>query len=107
MPLELRLRFRTGAALEHEGTTVDLGLGGVFVRTRQLPSVGEEVTVILSSPTAWDPLELSGRVRWAHDGHGGRERGFGVKFDELDRAQATALYDLLQANAFVDEGDEG
>ena len=22
-------------------------------------------------------------------------------------AQATALYDLLQANAFVDEGDEG
>ena len=103
IPLEMRLHFRTGEALEHQGTTVDLGLGGVFVRTTQIPVVGEPVTVILSSPTAWDPIEISGRVRWSHDGQGGRERGFGVKFDDLESSTARALYDLLQANAFLDE----
>ena len=105
MPLEMRLRFRTGAALEHDGTTVDLGLGGAFVRTRHLPNVGEDVVVVLPTPTAWDPLELAGRVRWVHDGQAGRERGFGVKFGELDGTRAAALHELLQANAFVDEDE--
>lgn len=106
MPLEMRLSVRTGAALEHEGTTVDLGMGGAFVQTRHLPSVGEAVVVLLKSPTAWDPLELGGRVRWVHDGLAGKERGFGVKFDPLEPARARALYELLQANAFIDEDSE-
>ena len=106
MPLEMRLRFRTGEALEHEGSTVDLGMGGAFVQTRHLPSIGESVVVLLTSPTAWDPLELGGKVRWVHDGLAGKERGFGVKFDPIEPSRARALYELLQANSFIDENGE-
>jgi Tfp pilus assembly protein PilZ len=102
----MRLRFRTGEALEHDGSTVDLGMGGAFVHTRNLPNVGEPVVVLLASPTAWDELELAGRVRWVHDGQAGKERGFGVKFDPIDPTLAKALYELLQANAFIDEDEE-
>lgn len=102
----MRLRFRTGEALEHDGSTTDLGMGGAFVRTRHLPNVGESVVVLLTSPTAWDELELAGRVRWVHDGTAGKARGFGVKFDAVDPTRAKALHELLQANAFIDEDDE-
>lgn len=98
--IALRVRFRAGAALEHEGTTVDIGLGGAFVRTRALPEVGQELTLHLESPSAWEALEIVCRVCWVSDGRDGTGQGFGVKFEELSEVQGRALYELLQATGF-------
>ncbi|MCB9615548.1 MAG: PilZ domain-containing protein [Sandaracinus sp.] len=103
-PVRLRIRFRVGAALEQEGTTNDVSMGGAFVETRRPPSVGQTVELELVSPTAWDPLKIPALVRWSSDGSDGRAIGFGVRFDELTRGQASALHELLQASGYLEEG---
>ena len=89
------MRFRAGAALEHHGTTEDVGLGGAFVRAHALPEVGQDLTLSLESPSAWETLEIACRVCWVSDGRDGRGQGFGVKFEDLSSTQARALYELL------------
>lgn len=101
--MALRLRFRAGAALLHEGTTVDIGLGGAFVQTLHVPRVGQDITLHLVSPTAWDELEIPCRVCWINEGGDDRPIGFGVKFESLSAGQSSALYELLQATDFVGE----
>ena len=97
----LRLRFRAGAALLHDGTTVDIGLGGAYVQTLHLPRVGQDIVLLLVSPTAWDELEIPCRVCWINEGGDDRPIGFGVKFESLNAGQSSALYELLQATDFV------
>lgn len=103
-PVAMRVMYRSGSAFEHEGTTVDIGLGGAFVETQRLPRVGEQIVLRLTSPTAWDPLEMTCFVRWTTDGSDGRPVGFGVKFEGLSRAQASALYELLQSLDYSEKG---
>ncbi|MAC26794.1 MAG: hypothetical protein CMH59_09990 [Myxococcales bacterium] len=100
-PVALRVQYSRGSALQHEGTTVDIGLGGAFVRGTPLPAVGDELVLTLRSPTAWEPLEIPCRVRWVSDGTAGRPHGFGVRFASLSTGQASALYELLQAADFI------
>ena len=52
--------------------------------------------LVLSAPSAWDPLDLPAVVRWVED------TTFGVAFGELSRAQASALYELLAASRFAE-----
>jgi len=94
------VRYQAGTALQHEATTVDLGLGGAFLQTAHSPPIGSEVTLFLTAPTAWDTLEIRCVVRWMSDGSDGRPIGFGVKFGQLSGGQATALYELLQTVEF-------
>ena len=96
------VRDEPGAVLEQEGFTSDLGLGGVFVETDRPPDVGAWIRLKVASPTAWDPLVLRAQVRWVDGPRDGQRSGFGAKFDTLRRAQATALYELLQAVGFAE-----
>ncbi len=96
------VRDEPGAVLEQEGCTSDLGLGGAFVETDRPPPVGAWIQLKLTSPTAWDPLVLRCHVRWVDEARGDRRAGFGAKFESLGRAQATALYELLQAVGFAE-----
>ena len=89
------------ATLEQRGRLVDLGMGGAQVRCERLPAVGARLRLTLTSPSAWDPLELPAEVRWVDDA----DRTFGLAFDGLARAQATALYELLSVSKFApDDG---
>ncbi len=102
-PVELSVRFRRdadGAALEHSAKLLDLGLGGAQVRCERPPPVGTRVRLTLIAPTAWDPLELPCEVRWVDEGEQGP--AFGVAFDGLTRAQASALYELLSVSRFAE-----
>jgi hypothetical protein len=97
-PVTLPVRYRHSAdrAFEHSATTSDISLGGAFVEAAQPPPVGSRLLLVLSSPTAWDPIEVPGEVRWV------REGGFGVRFEELSAAQAAALYELLHAHHYLE-----
>lgn len=102
-PVELSVRFRRDAddaALVCSATLLDLGLGGAQLRCERPPEVGARVRLTLTAPTAWDPLELACEVRWVEDGEEGP--AFGVAFDALTRAQASALYELLAVSRFAE-----
>lgn len=97
--LDVQVRFRVGSALEQRGELVDLGVGGAHIQTTEPPRLDARVRVQLSAPTAWDPLDLTGVVRWARmrpDDEG--EAGFGVEFDGVEPAQARVLHELLAAH---------
>lgn len=100
-PIELGVKYRRDSAdapLLLVGRLVDLGLGGAKISCDRPPSVEAELRIILTSPTAWDPLDLPAEVRWV-DGAGST---FGVAFDRLSRSQAAALYELLQVSRFAE-----
>jgi hypothetical protein len=58
---------------------------------------------LLDAASSWEPLEIAAEVRWSKDGKTGETAGFGVRFGSLTGAQATALYELVHANAYPDE----
>ncbi|MGE0788561.1 MAG: PilZ domain-containing protein [Sandaracinaceae bacterium] len=100
-PIELSVQFRRdepSAQLEMSGRLVDLGLGGVQIACRRAPPIGQALRVLLVAPSAWDPLELPGTVRWVDD----VKQTFGVEFEALRPSQASALYELLAVSRFAE-----
>lgn len=101
-PIDLSVQFRRDdeeARLELSGQLVDFGLGGVQIRCERPPPEGERLRIVLVSPSAWDPLDLPGEVRWVDLG----SRTFGVEFAALSSTDATALHELLAVTKFEGE----
>jgi len=112
--IELRVHFRRdepGAVLEKVGRIADLGVGGAFVESERPPPVGTAIVLTVAAPSAWDPLELPGEVRWVSEGPrdgvhpapGGLGRGFGLAFRALDPAHSSALRALLAVTGYAGE----
>ena len=102
--IELAVRFQRdakGAALEQSGKLVDLGLGGAQVSCERPPARGTRVRLRFTSPSAWDPLELEGDVRWLDEASG----LFGVAFEALSPSEAAALSELLEAHDFSERSE--
>ncbi len=102
-PIELSVRYRRdteAAPFEQAGRLVDLGLGGAQIKCDRAPPVGAALRIVLTAPSAWDPLDLPAVVRWVNEA----EQTFGVAFEQLPRPQAAALYDLLSASRFAEDG---
>ncbi|MCA9604455.1 MAG: PilZ domain-containing protein [Myxococcales bacterium] len=102
-PIELSVRYRRdseGAPYVKAGKLVDLGLGGAQIRCERPPPIDTALRLVLTAPSAWDPLDLPAVVRWVN----AEEETFGVAFERLSRAQAAALYDLLRASRFAEGG---
>lgn len=100
-PIELSVRFRRDeedARLQLSGRLVDFGLGGVQIRCERPPPVGERLRIVLVAPSAWDPLDLPGQVRWVDEAR----QTFGVEFDGLRPPEATALHELLAVTRFAE-----
>jgi hypothetical protein len=87
-------QVRPGAAGRAVGDLLDIGVGGARVRCDGAPpAIGDVLTLRVTAPTAWDPLELSGEVRWVgeEDGH----PAFGVMFRGVDTHALQVLHRLL------------
>jgi uncharacterized protein (TIGR02266 family) len=78
-----------GGELQHAYTR-NIGVGGAFVVTETPPRPGTALTMALHVPTATDPIEVAGEVRWA----GADPPGMGVKFGDL------GVEELLQLNEY-------
>jgi uncharacterized protein (TIGR02266 family) len=82
-----RAAVRCGCWLEHEeatvyGTTVDLGRGGLFLRTALPMTPGVEVRVTLELP-GHQPVVADGQVVHRVSPSQGDRPGLGVRFDRM------------------------
>jgi uncharacterized protein (TIGR02266 family) len=83
--------------------TRNIGLGGVFVATRELPPAGQRVSLHLALPD-WDESHLlSGEVRWLRgpddNPHPVEGPGMGVRFVKLSLYVAAALDNFVRSHA--------
>jgi len=101
--VSLAVTFRVGVALTRRGRTYDLSMAGAFVETPRPPMAGEQIELVLESPTAWDPLEIPCEVRWVDEDGARGPKGFGVRFSDLSPTQAVALHELLLRTGFLEE----
>jgi uncharacterized protein (TIGR02266 family) len=73
----------------YTGLTQDISSGGIFLATRALRPVGEQIKVTLTIPGMGMPLELDAEVRWVRDWSSARDAdlpiGMGLKFLALSR----------------------
>lgn len=97
-------RLDERSAREVEGVTENLGFGGAFIRIDPPLPPATRVLVSIVSATTWEPLRLSGQVRWVRDSRPGVPAGMGVAFDPLSPEHALALYRLFGAYGFEEEG---
>jgi len=96
-----RLAVQCGCWLEQDdaciyGTTVDLGLGGLFLRTALPLEPGSVVDVHLRLDGVDAPVVARGRIVWAVPVSGGSRPGVGVQFDDIESG-AEALREFLGA----------
>ena len=70
--------------------TRNIGIGGAFVVTEVPPRPGTALTLAIHVPTALEPIEVAGEVRWAR----ADPPGMGVKFGDL------GVEELLQLNEY-------
>ena len=89
-----RFAYRTQVSAQTKkrtlaGTSFDLSLGGVFVRTTDAKEVkkGQELTVTLTLPSPQELMRLNGKIAWVNTGNplssDKYPEGFGVEFTLL------------------------
>jgi uncharacterized protein (TIGR02266 family) len=83
--------YRAGQTIAG-AVTLDVGKGGLAIRTMNPLAPGTEVLLKFRLPNAGEDIEASGRVAWSD-----RKVGFGVQFDRVSQDDQTAI------DAFVDD----
>ena len=101
---DLRVPVIFGVGAEQvTAETHNIGLGGVFVATREAPPVGQRVSLQLALPD-WDESHIvNGEVRWVR-GAGDSSRpdgspGMGVRFGKLSLYVVAALANFVRLHA--------
>jgi hypothetical protein len=70
------------------GCIKNMGGGGVFIETPSAFAVGEEITLIFSSPNHEEPIKIVGEIVWNAPG------GLGVAFNKTPHGLATMIESL-------------
>jgi len=101
-----RVAVRCGCWVEHEsatvfGTTVDIGRGGLFLRTALPMAPGLDVRVTLNLPGR-APVVADGQVVRRIGPADGPRPGLGVRFDSLHEGDAS-LRDFLGTSLTIDD----
>jgi len=75
--------------------------GGLFIPTKTLFSLGDEVFMLLTLTDSKEKLPLAGKVVWItpEDAQGNKVAGVGVQFNELDKGATKAKIEKLLAGA--------
>lgn len=75
--------------------TSDIGVGGLFVVTQQQLDAGEQVTVVMSAPSMWEPLSVEATVCWNRPAIGDEPAGVGLQFIDLAPEVQVALSEFV------------
>ena len=75
--------------------------GGLFIPTKNLFSLGDEVFMLLTLTDSKEKLPLAGKVVWITpgDAQGNKVAGVGVQFNELDKGATKDKIEKLLAGA--------
>ena len=75
--------------------------GGLFIPTKKLFSLGDEVFMLLTLTDSKEKLPLAGKVVWITPGgaQGNKTAGVGVEFNELDKGATKSKIEQLLAGA--------
>lgn len=90
IPVQYRFGNMIAAAL-----TLNLGHGGIAVRTTSPLDVGVRIAVKFRIPGARRDIDADGQVVWSD-----RRVGMGVQFDSMDPASQTAIDNFVDAHFF-------
>ena len=84
-------------APSHEGALGNLGEGGIFIHAPAPYPAGTRLALRfrLRSPEGGRTLRARGEVVWVRRAGGARLAGFGVRFTEIDPADAGVIARLL------------
>ena len=78
-----------------EAYTRDISAEGAFVVTGTPMEPGDRVRLVLTAPTAWEPLTLDAEVAWQRPPAKGEPGGVGVRFVGLGETERRALGTLV------------
>jgi len=81
---------------ELEADGINVGSGGLSMRASVLPQVGSTLRCQLESPRGGEPIEMIGRVVWAHE-DGPHAGEFGIRFTHLSDRDQTRIETLIQS----------
>ena len=81
-------------------TSVNIGLGGLFVATERRFEIGSRCHLRFTLPGQAQQLALTAEVQWLY-GHQGRALGMGLRFVDVPPAATAAL------QAFLRQRDDG
>ena len=75
--------------------------GGLFIPTKKLFSLGDEVFMLLTLTDSKEKLPLAGKVVWItpEGAQGNKTAGVGVEFNELDKGATKSKIEQLLAGA--------
>jgi uncharacterized protein (TIGR02266 family) len=95
--VQVDARFRGGGASANlAGRVVDLSATGLFLQTRRIVPIGEQLHLEFELPTG--PVTAVGEVRWIAEGNAEGGHGLGIRFLRLSAASARAI-DLAVGDA--------
>ena len=99
----VRVACEAASGRRVDGEVLDVGLGGLFVRTPDHVPVGARLSLEIQVAGEPQPWMLLGRVRWVReeDGDADRPRGFGVAFLDVEDAVAADIDRLIAAHKAV------
>lgn len=80
---------------EFEADGLNVGPGGISMRSSVLPQVGSTLRCQLENPASGAPIQMVGRVVWAHDS-GPQVGEFGIRFTRLSDDDQTRIEALIQ-----------
>ncbi len=75
-------------------TSVNIGLGGLFVATERRFRIGDRLDLRFTLPGQAQPIGVGAEVQWLY-GHQGRALGLGLRFVGMAAAAALAVREFL------------
>lgn len=80
---------------EFQADGINVGPGGISMRSSVLPEVGATMRCEFESPSGCAPIQMTGRVVWAHQS-GPYVGEFGIRFTELSDVDQSRIEALIQ-----------